>query len=203
MTRIWDPFVRIFHWSLVVAVAVAWLSAEQWDDLHNIAGYVVAGLLAARLIWGAVGTRHARFGQFLRAPSTVLAYLRDMAAGRERRYLGHNPAGAAMILALVLTLAGTALTGWLLENPVRLAQVPDMPQVIAPAHADEGANGDEDEDEGPEIVEDLHEVLANLTLALIALHIAGVLLASWRHRENLARAMVTGDKRAPEPGDVT
>lgn len=202
MIRVWDIFVRFFHWSLVTAVAVAWLTGDEWDNLHVIAGYVVAGLVAARLVWGFVGGKYARFSQFLRAPSTVIAYLRDVLARRERRFLGHNPAGAAMIVALLLVLAGTALSGWLLENPVRLAQMTDLPQIIAPAYADGSDDGDRDEPGGSEIIEELHEVLANFLLILIALHVAGVILASVRHRENLARAMITGDKRAPEPGDV-
>ena len=197
--RVWDPLVRIFHWGLVVAVAVAWLSSEGWDDLHAIAGYVMIGLLAVRLIWGMVGSRYARFTQFLRAPKAVIAYLRDLAARRERRYIGHNPAGGVMILVLMLTLAGTGWTGWLLEDPTRLAALPDMPQIIAPAHA--GEHGGEGEGEGG-LIGDLHEVLANFGLLLIGLHLGGVVLASLRHRENLARAMVTGDKRAPEAGDV-
>lgn len=200
MIRIWDPLVRVFHWGLVAAVAVAWFSGDDWEDVHVIAGYVVAGLVAVRLVWGLVGSRYARFSQFLRAPATVLGYLRDSAAGRERRYLGHNPAGAVMIVALLVTLAGTAFTGWLLENPQRLAALPEMPQIVAPAFAGDGGGGNGGE---AGIIGDLHEVLASLTLWLIALHVGGVILASWRHRENLARAMVTGDKRAPGPGDVT
>ena len=171
--RVWDPVIRIFHWSLVAGVAVAWLTADEWDDLHAVAGYVVAGLLAVRLIWGLLGSHYARFTQFLCRPSTVIAYLRDMTAGRERRYLGHNPAATAMIVALLATLAGIAVTGWMLEN------------------------------DAGDTVEELHEVLANGLLVLIALHVVGVILASVRHRENLTRAMVTGDKRAPEDGDVT
>ena len=201
IVRVWDPLIRVFHWGLVVAVAVAWLSAEEWDDLHAIAGYVVAALLAARLIWGLMGSRYARFTQFLRGPSAVIAYLRDMGRGRERRYLGHNPAGAAMILALLLTLAGTAFTGWLLEDPLRIAALPELPQVVAPAFADDDGYGEYGE-AGNEIVEELHEVLANGLLILIALHVGGVVLASVRHRENLARAMITGDKRAPDAGDI-
>lgn len=201
IARVWDPLIRVFHWGLVVAVAVAWLSAEEWDDLHAIAGYVVAGLLAARLIWGLVGSRYARFTQFLRGPSSVIAYLRDMGRGRERRYLGHNPAGAAMILALLLTLAGTAFTGWLLEDPLRIAALPELPQIVAPTFADDDGYGEYGEG-GNEMVEELHEVLANGLLILIALHVGGVVLASVRHRENLARAMITGDKRAPDASDI-
>jgi cytochrome b len=199
--RVWDPIIRIFHWGLVVAFAIAWLTAEELQPVHEIAGYAVAGLVAFRLIWGLVGSRYARFTQFLRGPAATLAYLGDMARGRERRYLGHNPAGAAMIVALLVTLSGTAFTGWLMEEPSRVAMLPDLSQIVAPAHADDDGDKDEyGEAEGP--LKEVHETLANLMLLLVALHVGGVVLASFRHHENLARAMVTGDKRAPERGDI-
>ena len=201
--RVWDPLVRVFHWSLVAAFAVAWLSAEELDTVHEFAGYVVAALVAFRLVWGFIGSRYARFVQFLKGPRATLAYIGDMTRGKERRYLGHNPAGAAMIVALLVALAGTAFTGWLLEEPGRVAMLPDMPQIVAPAFADGDEYGDDGEGGGEGgIIKELHEVFANLTLLLVVLHIAGVVLASVRHRENLARAMITGEKRAPEPGDI-
>lgn len=202
--RVWDPLVRVFHWSLVAAFAVAWLSAEELSTLHEVSGYIVAGLVAFRLVWGLVGSRYARFAQFLKGPGDTLAYLGDLTRGRERRYLGHNPAGAAMIVALLVTLAGTALTGWLLEDDARLGMLPSMPAIVAPAWADDDGEereyGEQGEVEGP--LQEVHETLANLMLLLAALHVAGVVLASFRHHENLARAMVTGDKRAPGPGDI-
>ncbi|MFB9148840.1 cytochrome b/b6 domain-containing protein [Roseovarius ramblicola] len=200
--RVWDPLVRVFHWSLVAAFAVAWLSAEDLDTVHEIAGYVVAGLVAVRLVWGLVGSRYARFAQFLKGPRATLAYLGELTRGKERRYLGHNPAGAAMIVALLVALSGTAFTGWLLEEPDRIAMLPSMPAIVAPARADEDGEYGEYGEGGGEIVEEAHEVLANLMLLLVALHVAGVVLASFRHNENLARAMVTGDKRAAGPGDI-
>ncbi|GAB4223683.1 MAG: cytochrome b/b6 domain-containing protein [Kiloniellaceae bacterium] len=173
--RVWDPLVRIFHWSLVASFAVAWISADEWDDLHIWAGYAAAGLIAFRLVWGLVGPRYARFSQFLRAPGTVAAYLKDLAGGRERRYLGHNPAGAAMILALLVGLAALCLTGWMYTLDMFW---------------------------GEEWVEEAHEALANLLLVLVALHLAGVVLASLKHHENLVRAMITGRKRAPAGDDA-
>lgn len=202
--RVWDPFIRVFHWSLVVAFAVAYLSAEELSTVHEVAGYIVAGLVAFRLVWGLVGSRYARFTQFLKGPSATFAYLRDVVGHRERRYLGHNPAGAAMTVALLITLSGTGFTGWLLENETRIAMLPNLPQIIAPAFADEDGEDREygDRQGGESVVEEAHEVLANLMLLLIAVHVGGVVLTSFRHRENLARAMVTGEKRAPEPGDI-
>lgn len=202
--RVWDLAVRVFHWGLVASVATAWFTADEIQPVHEIAGYTVAGLVAFRLVWGIIGSRHARFAQFLRGPGETLAYLGAMSRGRDRRYLGHNPAGAAMIMALLVTLSGTAFTGWLMEEPGRVAMLPDLPRIASPAWADddgdEHAFGERDEAEGP--LKEVHETLANLLLLLAALHVGGVVLASFRHREDLARAMVTGDKRAPGPGDI-
>lgn len=202
--RVWDPLVRAFHWGLVLAFATAWLTADEIQPVHEIAGYTIAGLVVFRLVWGLVGSRYARFVQFLKGPRDTLAYLGDVRRGKERRYLGHNPAGAAMVVALLVTLSGTAFTGWLMAEPERVAMLRDVPAIVAPAWADD--DGDEEEYGGRGEVEgplkEVHETLANLMLLLAALHVGGVALASFRHRENLARAMITGDKRAPGPGDI-
>ena len=174
-TRVWDAFVRIFHWSLAASFAVAWISGEDWKSLHIWAGYAAGALIAMRLLWGLMGTQYARFAQFVRPPLAVANYLRDLATGREARYLGHNPAGGAMIVALLATLAGLCISGWLLTT---------------------------DAFWGSEAMEGVHEALANVALALVALHIAGVVLASIRHHENLVRSMITGRKRACGPADV-
>ena len=172
--RVWDPLVRLFHWALVASFALAWISADEWDDLHIWAGYAAAALVSFRILWGLVGSRYARFSQFVHAPRTITAYLKDLMAGREARYLGHNPAGGAMILLLLASLAALCLTGWMYTL---------------------------DAFWGEEWVEELHEILANLLLVLVGLHVAGVVLASLKHHENLARAMLTGRKRAPAAGD--
>ncbi|MDE3078576.1 MAG: cytochrome b/b6 domain-containing protein [Paracoccaceae bacterium] len=200
--RVWDPALRLFHWALVGAFALAWLTSEEGRSLHETAGYVVAGLIGFRLVWGLVGPRYARFAQFVPGPGRLLSYAGDMLKGRERRYVGHNPAGAAMIVALLLSLSGTALTGWLSAEPARMAYLPSAPALVSVARADE-AGGYGEGGEGSEGgLKDLHGALANLTLLLVGLHVAGVALSSLRHRENLARAMVTGRKRAPEGDDI-
>lgn len=198
--RVWDPLIRLLHWSLVAGFAIAWVTADALDRVHEIAGYAIAGLVAVRLVWGLVGGRYARFAQFLRRPSAVLAYLREMARGKERRYLGHNPAGAAMTVALLVTLAGTVLSGWLIADTTRLARLPDLPRMVAPAWA--GGDGDGERGEGGGLMKDAHDLLSSLLMVLVVAHVGGVALASFRHRENLAGAMITGDKRAPEPGDI-
>ena len=175
MIRVWDPLTRAFHWMLAFGFATAWFSAERWEGLHDAAGYFVGALLAFRLIWGFVGGRYARFAQFLRRPSVVIAYLKAIASGSEARFLGHNPAGGAMIAVMLAGLAAGVVTGWMLTT--------DAFWGIAWA-------------------QHLHSAIVHGLVLLIIGHLAGVALASFRHRENLARAMVTGDKRAPAPGDV-
>lgn len=173
--KVWDPLVRIFHWSLVTSFAVAWLTADKWGDLHEWAGYAAGALIAFRLVWGLIGPRYARFSSFVRSPVEVWRYLATMLRGGERRYIGHNPAGGLMILALIVTMGGTALTGWMLTL---------------------------DAFWGVGWVEETHEALANIMLGLVALHVLGVVVASFRHKENLVRAMVSGEKRAPAAADV-
>lgn len=185
--KVWDPLVRIFHWSLVVTFFIAYLSGDEWESLHVTAGYIVAGLVAFRLVWGLIGTRHARFTDFVFSPATVITYLKELAAHRARRYLGHNPAGGWMVVALLASLALTTLTGMMAHGTFTVAL-----NVVSPAmaHDDEGEEGDE----GEEIFEELHEFFANFTLLLVAVHVAGVLVSSLLHRENLVRAMITGRK---------
>jgi len=177
--KVWDPLVRVFHWTLVTAFAVAFLTEDEWLDLHVLAGYTVLGLVGVRLAWGVVGTRHARFGDFVRGPSVVLGYARDVLRGRARRYLGHNPAGGAMIVALLVFLALTVLTGLFAYGASELAG-PFAGMFGDPRWV------------GP--LEEAHELLANLTLLLAGVHVAGVVASSLLHRENLVRAMVTGTK---------
>jgi cytochrome b len=171
---VWDPVVRILHWALAIGIATAWLTRHGGGKWHEWAGYVTLAILALRLAWGRVGPRYARFGQFVRVPSATLAYARRMLAGDEPRHVGHNPLGGWMIVALLLVASLAGLSGWLYVT---------------------------DAFWGVEWVEDTHEALAILLLALVALHVAGVAFASWRHRENLVAAMIHGRKRPPEDGE--
>ena len=204
--KVWDPLVRLFHWSLVAAFAIAWLTGDEESRLHELAGYAVIGLVLVRIVWGFVGTRYARFSDFVYRPSTVLGYAREMLGGKPRHYLGHNPLGGVMILALLASLLATGVTGLALQGAEEgtgpFATLPAgaalaMPSVISSAVADDdGDEGEEEENEGnEELWEELHEFFANLTLLLVALHIAGVIIGSLVHRENLVRAMFTGRKR--------
>jgi len=169
--RVWDPFVRILHWGLVLSFGVAWLSSKSWEELHDWAGYIAAALVLSRAAWGVLGTRYSRFSQFVRSPRVVLDYLAAIARGNEARHIGHNPAGGAMVVALMLSMGSTALTGWMLTT---------------------------DAFWGVTWMQKLHNLLAHGILLLVCGHIAGVLLASFRHRENLVAAMISGNKRASE-----
>ena len=106
--------VRIFHWSLVGGFAVAYVTADEWDKAHELVGYIIAGLIAFRLFWGLVGSRHARFSDFLYRPSTIVAFIKDSLAMKGKRYVGHNPAGGAMVVALLLAIVGIAATGYMM-----------------------------------------------------------------------------------------
>ncbi|MBI2718158.1 MAG: cytochrome b/b6 domain-containing protein [Rhizobiales bacterium] len=174
MARVWDPLVRVFHWSLAASFAVAWFTPGDSGVLHQWAGFAAAGLVAIRVLWGFLGTPYARFSQFVRHPAEVLAYLRDIAAAREARHLGHNPAGGAMIVALLAAMAGTSFSGWMMSTDTWY---------------------------GIEWVQTLHSLAANGVLVLVLVHLAGVALASFRHRENLVAGMVTGYKREHSDAD--
>jgi len=179
--KVWDPLVRIFHWSLVLAFFIAYFTEDDLLTLHVWAGYTVAGLVAFRLVWGLIGPRYARFSDFVYPPSEVKRFLRDTLYGRAKRYLGHNPAGGAMVILMLLSLILISFTGIALygveEGAGPLASWQSMGESVE------------------ELLEETHEVLANFMLLLVFLHVAGVLIESWLHHENLVRSMFTGRKR--------
>jgi len=191
---VWDITIRIFHWTLVIGFTIAYITGEAESEIHAWAGYVILGLLVYRLVWGFIGTRYARFSSFLFSPGETLSYLGGLLRGKPGHYLGHNPAGALMVFALLFSLALTTVTGLVLygeEGKGPLAQT----SVIATAQADD----DRDHNQGEnEVLEELHEFFSHLTLLLVALHIGGVIVASRLEGQNLARAMVTGRKSVPK-----
>ncbi len=176
--EVWDPLVRVFHWSVVASVASSWFTADDFRAVHRGVGYAVLVLIALRVAWGLAGGRragHARFGSFVRGPGAVWRYARDVLTGRAPRYLGHNPLGGWMVLALMATLVAIGTTGWMMSL---------------------------DRWWGEEWVQELHEMLADGLLVLAGLHVSGVVVTGIAHRENLVASMLTGRKRAPEAGDV-
>jgi cytochrome b len=166
--RVWDLFVRVFHWSLVACFAGAYLATEGPRWLHEWLGYVALALVAARLVWGFVGSPHARFSDFVPTPSGLWRYVRSMLKGQEPRHLGHNPAAAVMILFLLFMVCAIGVSGWMMSL---------------------------DAFWGNEWLEETHELLVHITIAAVAVHVLAAIYESWRHRENLVRAMVTGLKR--------
>jgi cytochrome b len=204
MIRVWDAFVRLFHWSVAVGFFVAYFTEDGPITLHVWAGYVVGVLVVLRIVWGCIGPEHARFSSFIFPPGTVLRYLWDLLLERAKRYLGHSPGGGAMVLVLLIGLLGTVGTGLVLyafeENAGPLAPFVSSASPSGqaqPAMEREGDEGYESAEGSGELWEEWHEVIANVVLVLVILHVAGVLLASCVHHENLTRAMVTGRKRAP------
>jgi cytochrome b len=173
--RVWDPFVRLFHWSLVLGMAAAWVTSSSRGDTHQWIGLAIGVLLAARILWGFVGTHYARFSQFIRGPSATFEYLISILTGSERRYLGHNPAGAAMIVCLLLAIAATVTTGWLMTTDTYY---------------------------GDDMMQALHSLCAYGVIGLAIVHVFGVIQASRHHHENLVKAMLTGEKRGAEADDI-
>ncbi len=168
LVKVWDPVVRIFHWSMISCFFLAYILVDQ-RSLHRGFGYIVAALVCLRLIWGFIGSKHARFSDFVPSPTLFFQYLSSMAKAQEPRTLGHNPAGAAMIIALLLCLVGISVTGYMMG----------MDQFF-----------------GVDWVEITHKNLVTAILVLIVVHIAGVIISSLRHKENLVKSMVTGYKRS-------
>jgi cytochrome b len=173
--RVWDPLVRIFHWTVAVGVLINYFLLEGGKAPHRYVGYAVAAALAIRVVWGFVGSVHARFSDFVAPPRVALSHLRAVVAGRDRRYMGHNPAGAAMIVALMILLAVTSLTGWM-----------------------QGL----DAFWGVEWVQETHKICAILIIAMAAAHVLAAIAESLAHRENLVLSMITGRKRRASGTDV-
>lgn len=166
---VWDAPVRVFHWLTVLCFAGAWLTAEseRWRLVHVTLGYTMAGLVGFRLLWGVVGTRHARFASFVRGPRAIARYVGSILRGRPEHHTGHNPAGAVAIVALLGFAALVTFSGWATYNEL-----------------------------GGHWLGETHEAIASAMLAVIGVHVAGVVLGSIVHRENLVASMVHGRKAA-------
>jgi cytochrome b len=165
---VWDWPLRLFHWTLAASVLIAWFTPNIYDTVHRIAGYTVLGLIAFRLVWGFAGTRYSRFYSFIRLLRAAPGFLWGLRRGRTGRYLGLNPAGAAMSVTLLVLLTVSAISGWM-QVTVRFF--------------------------GVAWVEDLHTYSSDLVMILVVVHVLGVLTMCVLQRENLVRAMITGRKR--------
>jgi len=205
-TNVWDLFVRIFHWLLVILFTIDYFTGEEGSITHVYAGYLIGGLVFSRVIWGFTGGSYARFSAFIRSPADVISYVKSLVAGNPDYYVGHNPAGGYMIIVLLLMVSFTTITGlkvYGIEGHGPLAGN-TISTIISVAQADEDERGEHDEyienEEGGDagssekFWEEVHEVSANLTVLLILLHVLGVIVSSRLHQENLVRAMITGRK---------
>jgi cytochrome b len=210
--KVWDIAIRVFHWTLLVCYAIAFISSENIMKLHVIFGYSVLFLVLFRILYGFVGTKYARFSDFLCPPAQIMDYLKGFLIGRPKHYIGHNPAGGFMIVILLLSLLSLTLTGLKAYGvkgfgPLAKNEISFMTNAFA--DSDDNENNDEhdsrkqrsqknhraEKNEKNEFWEEVHETIAHFTLFLISIHILGVLVSSLVHRENLIKAMITGRKR--------
>lgn len=180
--KVWDRFVRFFHWALVISFAASyWTSQSGMQNTHIVLGYFIFGLVMARIVWGFAGSPYARFSNFAYSPRTVLDYLKAIGSGHPHYYPGHNPAGGAMVIALLVALAFATVAGFIVMMVVEFeAPLPGLMIHMSDAHA--------------YLWRELHETTIDVMLVMIAFHLLGVMLASIQHRENLVRAMITGVK---------
>jgi cytochrome b len=182
---------RLFHWTLVAAVALAYVTSSGRPSgtsflVHLACGYLVLLLLLFRLAWGFVGGQYARFSSFVRGPRAVLSYLAALAKHRAPRILGHNPAGGAVIILMLVVLAGIVVTGLLSEG---------VTGAVGPLTSFMTR-------QGARAIGDIHQLLGNLILIVAGIHIAGVVVESLLHHENLVAAMISGRKPSADPAAV-
>lgn len=205
--NVWDIFVRVFHWALVGSIIGMYISAKKMNSVHIRLGYLVIALVLARIVWGFIGTKHARFGDFLYRPAEIYQYLKSLFTGKPIHYIGHNPAGGLMILVMLIALLSTAFAG--LKTIAADGKGPlahTSQSLLSSAYADEDEHeGDEKNHpkfqrdvEKHEFWEEIHEGMTSVMLFLIFIHICGVLASSWLHKENLILSMITGKKKSAQ-----
>ncbi len=187
--KVWDRFLRFFHWTLALCFAASFISGElHASTIHVLVGYVLCVLLAARVYWGFKGSEYARFRSFIYPLSEALAYLRSMLKGNPRHYVGHNPAGALMVFTMFGLLGVIFVSGLLTLGTIDF----DGPLLFLANRVSDDASY---------VFRHLHKFLPPVALGLVLLHLLGVLVGSFQHKENLARAMLTGRKRSPSGPD--
>lgn len=198
---VWDKFVRIFHWSLVALFATSYFTGEEESIWHIYSGYAIVALVLSRVLWGFVGTQHARFADFIYRPSTVFHYACAMLGGKPRHYLGHNPLGGLMIIALLTSLLVTTYSGLKLyaveKGKGPLAQTSELTLIsnaVADDHDKRAKHARNKSQADENFWEDIHETAVNLMLLLIVVHVGGVLISSRIHGESLVKSMISGYK---------
>jgi cytochrome b len=187
LMKVWDVPVRLFHWSLVLGFVLAYLSAEAHIlEVHVLIGYALIFLLTFRVVWGFAGNQFARFKSFIFSPQETMNYLRSMGTGHPMHYYGHNPVGALMVFGMLALLMAIFTSGL-----VALAVIDfDGPLLFLANRMS---------DDSSYFFHHAHDFLVDVALLLIPLHLLGVISGSVQHKENLAKAMVTGVKQVVDP----
>ncbi len=199
---VWDRFVRFSHWTLVLAFVIAYFTGDEENALHVYSGYYILGLLTLRIIWGIIGSRYARFSNFVYSPSAVIHYLKGFVAiGKDKKYTGHNPAGSWMVIIMLISLILTGYSGLqvygaeghgpLAQNSEILSMQQSGALKVSSYEQNDNAYNDGNKEE---FWEEIHEFFANFTVFLVLLHIAGVIASSIKQKQNLAKSMITGHK---------
>jgi cytochrome b len=205
---VWDLFIRVFHWSLVALFFLVYVTADGKGSLHRYTGLTILALIAVRIVWGFIGTKHALFSDFICSPTKALTYLKELAAGKPKYYTGHNPAAAWMIVFFLTCSIVVGLSGYMAFTTKEMKHSLGLNHklsFVANAYADDdGGHGDKHKrhekhrkgakGDGDSIWEEVHEVSAQFMLLLIFLHIIGVAVSSRMHNENLVKSMITGEK---------
>lgn len=212
---VWDLFIRVFHWSLVVLFFLAYLTGDAKGPGHRFIGYTILLLVCVRIFWGFVGTKHALFSDFVCSPAKVFTYFRGLVTGKAQHFTGHNPAAAWMILffligSILVCASGIMICTTKNQQSISMYSFPSLVKNVYASqdhkdthegkrHDRRGKNNkaEKDDDENDNPWSDLHEILAQLMLFLAFLHIAGVAVSSRIHRENLVKSMITGRKTVP------
>lgn len=172
---VWDPLVRLIHWCLALSILLNSTVIDEDSAVHEWIGYVAVGLVGVRLVWGLIGSRHARLSAFPPNPVAALRHLVALSKGDNTVHLSHNPLGALMVYNIWVTVLVLGATGYMMGTIQFF---------------------------GVEWVEEAHEVAFNWLLVSIALHIGGVIFDSWRSGVPLFRAMLDGRKRVPKDRSV-
>lgn len=183
LVKVWDPLVRVFHWALVLAFFTAYITEEDFLVIHTFAGYTVLGLILLRIVWGLIGSKHARFRDFIYSPEEIKGFFKETLLLKAKRYLGHNPAGGAMIILLLVSLLITTASGIAVYGAEEHAG--PLASWFTQSHSLWG-----------DALEEIHEFFANFTLLLVFVHVAGVIIESVIHKENLVKSMIDGMKRS-------
>jgi cytochrome b len=213
--KVWDIFIRVFHWSLVASIIIQIITAESFKKVHVNVGYFIIILFLTRLVWGFIGSKHARFADFIYPPHEIFGYLKGILKGNPKHYVGHNPAGGAMVFTMLFFLLLTTMAGLKTLGAEGKGPLADFPiRIVNEAHANgdrdnshadqedhdgrkynrEDRNGHDKDGKKEHLWKEIHEFLVGIIIFLIVIHICGVIVSSYLHKENLIRAMFTGEK---------